>query len=86
MGLYNKLPQDVGEVDVITANKERPNPLSHPKDAGRNRTVRARKLVISSIGARATPSLLEGSIAGDPLDLKHGFFTDTGYDDIKKHT
>lgn len=47
----------------------RPNPLFHPEDAGQNRTVRARKLVISSVGASATPSLLERSGLGDPKVL-----------------
>lgn len=44
----------------------RPNPLFHPEEASQNRTVKARKLVISSIGACATPSLLERSGVGNP--------------------
>lgn len=47
----------------------RPNPLFHPDDASRHRTVKARKLVISSIGACATPSLLERSGVGNPKVL-----------------
>lgn len=43
----------------------RPNPLFHPDDAGSLRTVKARKLVIASIGACATPSLLERSGVGN---------------------
>lgn len=42
----------------------RPNPLFHPDDAGLLCTVKARKLVIASIGACATPSLLERSGIG----------------------
>lgn len=47
----------------------RPNPLFHPEGAGQNRTVKARKLVISSLGACATPSLLERSGVGNPKVL-----------------
>lgn len=43
----------------------RPNPLFNPDDAGSLRTVKARKLVIASIGACATPSLLERSGVGN---------------------
>lgn len=44
----------------------RPNPRFHPDGAGQHRTVKARKLVIASNGACATPSLLERSGVGNP--------------------
>ncbi|KAI3393988.1 hypothetical protein diail_3349 [Diaporthe ilicicola] len=48
----------------------RRNPVFHSDDAGVLRTVKARKLVIASIGACATPSLLERSGVGSSKVLE----------------
>ena len=58
------------ESKTATGVEYRPNPLFHPDDAGLIRTVKARKLVIASAGACATPSLLERSGVGSPRVLE----------------
>jgi alcohol oxidase len=53
---------------TATCAEFKPNPVFHPDNMGMVRTVnlKARKLLIASLGACATPSVLERSGVGSP--------------------